>query len=589
MAFISGSSGNDTLNGTSDDDLLTGGQGNDTINGAGGINTAVYSGPASRYTVTPDGTGGFYVQDSLGASGDGTDRLIKIQWLQFSDQTVSPDSVAVGATLTATSSVTTVIGSGGNDTLNGGPGTDTLIGGGGNDTYAVNNPADQVIELAGGGFDVVNVSAGSWTATAGSEIEKVVASGTASINLTGNGLAIELDGNSNINTLDDAGGAAVLVGGQGNDTYIVRNAATVVTEKSGEGTDTVKTTLSSYTLGANVENLTYIGTGNFYGSGNGLANIITGGAGNDTLVGGGGAARLTGGAGNDSYVVDNASQTIVEAVGGGYDTEFTSLASLKAAANVEALTYTGSGTFSGFANDTGTIITGGSGNDTLTSGAGADTFDGAGGTNTVVYQSTRANYTVYADSSSGYWVRDNTTAVLDRLVNIQSIRFSDKTVAPGTIVSGIVFKGTGGADVMTGGTGSDLFYAGGGDTINGVSGTDTVIYSGVRSQYAFYGDGSGGYYVQTIASGLDPNQLDRLLNITSVRFSDQTVQPATQTVGLFLKGSTGADSLTGGSGNDVFVATGGDVIDGAAGTNTAVYSGVSTSYSVYSDGVGAIT
>ncbi|RTM05627.1 MAG: glycosyl hydrolase family protein, partial [Bradyrhizobiaceae bacterium] len=586
MAVISGSTGNDILNGTPDDDILTGGQGNDTINGAAGTNTAVYSGPASRYTVTPDGTGGFYVQDSLGASGDGTDHLTNIQWLQFSDQTVAPDSVAMGATLNATSSVTTVIGSGGNDTLNAGPGTDTLIGGGGNDTYTVNGSADQVIELARGGFDVVNVSAASWTATAGSEIEKVFAAGTANVNLTGNGLAIELDGNSGINTLDDAGGAAVLVGGQGNDTYVVRNAATVVTEKSGEGTDTVKTTLASYTLGANLENLTFIGTGNFYGAGNGLANIITGGAGNDTLVGGGGAARLVGGAGNDSYIVDNAIQTVVEAVGGGYDTEFTSLASLKAAANVEALTYTGSGAFSGFANDTGTVMTGGSGNDTLTSGAGADIFDGAGGNNTVVFQSTRANYTVYADSSSGYWVRDNTTSVFDRLINIQSIRFSDKTVAPGTVVSGIVFKGTAGADDMTGGTGSDLFYAGGGDNINGVSGTDTVVYSGTRAQYVFYGDGAGGYYAQTAAAGLDPSQLDRLVNITSVQFSDQTVQPAAQTVGLFLKGGAGADVLTGGAGNDVFVATGGDVIDGGSGTNTAVYSGVSTSYSVYSDGVG---
>ena len=49
------------------------------------------------------------------------------------------------------------------------------------------------------------------------------------------------------------------------------------------------TTLANYSLGGNVQNLTYTGTGNFTGNGNGLANTITGGAGNDTLFGNGGA------------------------------------------------------------------------------------------------------------------------------------------------------------------------------------------------------------------------------------------------------------------------------------------------------------
>ena len=84
----------------------------------------------------------------------------------------------------------------------------------------------------------------------------------------------------------------------------------LVTENPGEGTDTVRTTLLSYTLGANLENLTFIGVGSFAGTGNSSNNIITGGAGNDVLnglagndvlLGGGGRDSLTGGLGADFF------------------------------------------------------------------------------------------------------------------------------------------------------------------------------------------------------------------------------------------------------------------------------------------------
>ncbi|MFP3571209.1 hypothetical protein, partial [Paraburkholderia sp. SIMBA_030] len=72
-----------------------------------------------------------------------------------------------------------------------------------------------------------------------------------------------------------------MTGGDGNDTYVVDNAGDVVIEAAAGGSDTVRTTLASYNLGANVENLTYTGVGNFVGSGNALDNIMVGGVGND--------------------------------------------------------------------------------------------------------------------------------------------------------------------------------------------------------------------------------------------------------------------------------------------------------------------
>jgi Ca2+-binding RTX toxin-like protein len=90
------------------------------------------------------------------------------------------------------------------------------------------------------------------------------------------------------------------VGGAGNDTYVIDAGNDVVVEAAGGGIDTVRTSLASYALTANVENLTYTGVGNFTGLGNDLGNVITGGAGNDTLNGAGGDDTLNGNAGNDT-------------------------------------------------------------------------------------------------------------------------------------------------------------------------------------------------------------------------------------------------------------------------------------------------
>jgi Ca2+-binding RTX toxin-like protein len=218
--------------------------------------------------------------------------------------------------LTGNSGMNVLSGAGGSDVLNGGANVDTMIGGSGDDTYYVDQAGDVVTELDGEGIDTVRSSLPSYTL--GDFVEKLIITGTADIEGTGNELANRLTGNSGMNLLSAAGGNDVLngganadtmIGGIGDDTYYVDEAGDVVTELDGEGSDTVRSVLSSYTLGDFVEKLILAGTADIEGAGNELANgltgnsgmnVLSGGGGNDTLSGSGGDDTLDGGAGADT-------------------------------------------------------------------------------------------------------------------------------------------------------------------------------------------------------------------------------------------------------------------------------------------------
>ena len=110
-----------------------------------------------------------------------------------------------------------------------------------------------------------------------------------------------------------------MMGGLGDDTYVVGDVRDVVLERPGEGNDTVLASID-YVLTSDVENLTLTGTLALSGTGNGLDNVITGSGAANRLDGGAGNDRLNGGAGNDTLIGGAGLDTFILLRGGGIDT-----------------------------------------------------------------------------------------------------------------------------------------------------------------------------------------------------------------------------------------------------------------------------
>ena len=90
-------------------------------------------------------------------------------------------------------------------------------------------------------------------------------------------------------------------GGVGDDTYLINDPGIKCVELAGEGTDTLKTSVT-VSLADNIENLTVIGKGAVTAAGNDLGNIMTGNSADNQLMGNAGEDKLQGGAGNDYLI-----------------------------------------------------------------------------------------------------------------------------------------------------------------------------------------------------------------------------------------------------------------------------------------------
>ncbi len=369
----------------------------------------------------------------------------------------------------------------GNDVLDGGAGADSMNGGAGDDTFYIDDIADIVTEAAGQGNDSV-VSSLNYTLLGNVESLTLVG---AALNGIGNILDNTITGNDLNNTLDGGAGRDTLTGGLGNDTYVVDDAGDTTVEVAGQGADLVLASVT-YSLGANVENLTLTGVAAIDGFGNALDNVITGndasnrldgGLGADKLDGGAGSDTLVGGAGNDTYVVDNVGDSIVEVTGEGSDLVLSKITHTLQG-NIENLTVTGTAAVDGTGNALANLITGNSANNVLSGLDGDDKINAGLGNDTLI-------------GGNGK----------DQLFGEDG----NDTLIGGDGDDGL--NGGAGTDTLFGGNGNDGMFGGGAnDVLNGEAGNDK-IYGDGGNDIISGGAGNdilaGGQFQNGFSAGLD--------------------------------------------------------------------------------------
>ncbi|MBE9189566.1 hypothetical protein IQ230_04130 [Gloeocapsopsis crepidinum LEGE 06123] len=255
--------------------------------------------------------------------------------------------------LKGTSKSDKIYGYEGNDTLDGGAGIDTLIGGIGNDVYIVDSRTDVIIEKANGGYDTVRSSV---SYKLGSNLEKLVLTGSGNRDSRGNELDNLIIGNR---------GRNILRGDAGNDTLDGSNDDRSDTLYGGVGNDSL--------IGASKDKL-YGEAGDDYLTGEpaefgipGNTIYMDGGDGNDYLYSRH-DAEMYGGKGNDT--VTGGTSVYIDG-GDGNDLLDGDESSIDGGKGNDTLTGNYSGLYGGDGDDVLSGIAameGGRGNDTLTGG-----------------------------------------------------------------------------------------------------------------------------------------------------------------------------------------------------------------------------
>lgn len=502
--FVTGFGSDDTIDGLAGNDVIDGAGGNDTLRGGDG-NDEIYG-------------------------GIGNDHLY---------------------------------GDAGDDSLYGGEGSDTVEGGAGNDTYYVYDALDTLVENASAGTDIVYAAVDH---TLAANIERLYLTDSA-VRGTGNALANRIEGNDQNNVLDGGAGNDTLIGGAGDDTYIVDSTSDVVTESSGNGTDTIQSSVTLTTLAANVENLTLTGSNAINATGNGANNVLVGNSANNTLNGGSGSDTMSGGAGDDTYVVDVAGDTVNELAGEGNDTVQTGI-SYTLSANVENLTLTGSGNVTGTGNALNNTLTGNTGNNTLNGGAGNDALNGGAGTDILVGGTGDDSYTVDSTTDTiteltgegNDTVYSSVTFDLSSRNNVENLTLSGNGTINGTGNSlDNILTGNSANNTLTGGLGNDVLDGGlGNDTMDGGAGDDTY-HVNVSTDVITEANNGGNDTVNSAVSfnlSLTANQYIENVTLTGTAGNSATGNGLANT----LIGNSGANALSAGAGNDI--------LDGGTGTDT---------------------
>lgn len=524
-----GGSGRDVLIGNGSDNAMRGGAGDDEIDGGAGMDTAIFFGAMSAYTVTA----GTEVYDGITygvvrvIGPNGSDALRNVEILRFDDGTMAVPAAVAGTRLegdlldnllTGTAFADRLVGDDGDDELQGGVGDDILVG-----------------DL---GIDILNGGAGNDTADYSAAWNGLLIDlddGTTDVGAFGQDQLIDIEsvtggvhddvlrGDSEANTLRGGGGADHLVGRGGDDVLVAGNGRFVAAP------DVVKTT----------ENNTSRATA-----------ISLEGAFDQINA-------------NEAYTHDPVA--VVRAQAGGNGAEYYSIVVTADMARYRA-------TIDILAADFDAVIR---------------IFDSAGN---VVAQDddwtdldphvshmwgTAGTYYIEVsrylsgDEGDGDLQTQSPPAGAGYVLQVTAPRHDFTAyVERGSVLDGgdgdDTLHGGTGDDVLNGGAGDDVIHAAGLNRLNGVStnaidggeGRDRVVYAGSVADYDFTYDATTGIVVRR------SSQTDTLLNIEILSFSDFDLNVE----GGWSNGTAAADVLDGGAAGEIILGLAGDdTIRGGAG------------------------
>ena len=584
--ILLGTDGNDELYGLESDDQLMATDGSDLLDGGEGFDTADYSGLPSAVNVEI-GAGASTVTGVDGKS----DTLLNIE---------------------------KVIGTNLNDTFTANLSGVTLDGGWGDDVYIVGSEGVTILEddhEGYGGHDEVRTSLN--TIKINASIEQLTFTGTGDFKAYGSDTDNEIVGGAGNDWLWGGDGADHFVGGDGFDTVSYSDSPEGVRFNDYTNFDWLTFAYGDTFTGIEAIQGSAFDDVFYFNQPEDQAFILDGGEGYDTvsyqysypvdieiggnsrllniekIIGSGladhftasiGGVTLAGGGGDDVYTINSAGVIIEEIEGylGGTDHVYTSLSTMHLESFVENLTYTGTGDFTGYGNDTWNFIVGGSGNDVLYGGGNGDSFDGGDGIDVLSYGDSKVAMTLN-------WATREFSGIAegDMYMNIEIIRgsdFGDTFYASGRVwelgLDGgagqdllsykyaympIVFDLSGAAyqpwnpvpvfngieliegsqyfDYFIGSAGNDTFIGGGGgDVVDGRDGHDSLWY--LTSATAVEVNLQTGI---NIGGDAQDDQLTNIEGVMGSHFNDTLIG---NEVDNYLEGGRGSDLINGGDGND---------------------------------------
>ncbi len=626
---ISGTANADTNN------LITGndttGAGADTlISNSAGTDTLIGNYGSDTFTINSTNEVGHITENSSANGGATVESSVSFTLganMSALDLTSGGSTNLAGTDILNGAGGHTITGDTGNYTLSDNNSTlgDVLTGdsAAGHDTFIVHNALDTVDENGAGTASLVQAY-GSFslasTGGSGGGIHRLTLLGTgtgltATGNTSGNDTIIDSTSGSGGNIIHTGGGVDALTDNAGNDTFFINNVGDTITENHISTTATVEFDTTNhditYTLGANITNLTLTGTGTDSVTGNAAGfdvirasngigtNVISDGAGgHDTMYGGSNNGS------SDTFMIHNANDSIIGSNTG--DTAdliefFRTSDTITLGININNLTIesTGNGhdtiignadndSISGGTSHSNTFKDGGT-DDThvvLTSG-GQDTMYGGGGfdsfvihnTNDVIHEASVGQYLV--ESFVSYDLSVNATAAGNANVGNLTLEGSANLSATAAAT---------GNDVLVGNTGNDLLTDSG---ATGGNNADTMVGNASGT-----GASDGDTFVVS-------NSLDTVTENTSTELASLVEASVSYTLGagivnLVMEGSgsvagtgnvTGAHSalIIGNSGNDTLSDGGSysglNVVTGASNADTMIgHSAGGDTFMVYTTG-----